>query len=288
MFFFGAAALVCWARKFTAASAALFALALLSKESAVVFLPLFLLVSASRDWKRLWPHAVLCALAVVSITQSRSNSFRFSDGSFSLAAPFWITLPVSLSRLLWIWGWPALLAVFASPSTRELRRAGLTALAWMAIALLPYSFLTYSTRIPSRQTYLASAGLAMLVGLAAAHLASTLDKAGEPRTRPALLAALLAIVLAHNVLYLWTKKRAQFQERAAPTDQLIAIARSTSAPIFVECFPLPRIVAEEAVRLAANRPPESLLWPTGSTPVPSGAVPFCYRGPQTHPDFAVK
>ena len=38
------------------------------------------------------------------------------------------------------------------------------ALVWMGLALVPYSFLTYSTQIPSRQTYLASAGLALLAG----------------------------------------------------------------------------------------------------------------------------
>lgn len=271
MFLFGIGALVCWARKRPAASAALFALALLSKESAVILLPLFLLCAAPREWKRLWPHAALCALALASIAASRSNSFRFSDGSFSLAAPFWITLPLSLARLLWIWGWPALALIFAVAS-RDARRAAITALAWMAIALVPYSFLTYSTRIPSRQTYLASAGLALVFGLAAAHW----REAWPGRRR--LLAAVFALMLAHNAIYLWTRKRAQFVERAAPTDQLIALARRTSAPIFMQCFPLPDIVANEAVRLAAGRPPESLLWTKAAANSRPDAVAFCYRG----------
>lgn len=41
----------------------------------------------------------------------------------------------------------------------------------MALALLPYVFLTYQTRVPSRHTYLASAGLAMLAGAALHRLA---------------------------------------------------------------------------------------------------------------------
>src|SRR6185436_19909523 len=104
-------------------------------------------------------------------------------------------------------------------------------LAWMGIALVPYSFLTYSTQIPSRQTYLASAGLAILVGLAASVI-----------TDRRIAVAVLALMLVHNVGYLWTKKRAQFVERAAPTSQLIALAGRTRGRIWVHCFPWPRIV----------------------------------------------
>ena len=157
----------------------LFALALLSKESAIFLLPLFVLVVEPEQWRRrlprLAPHLVLVLLGVASIAQSRSNSFRFTDGSFSLHAPFWITWPHSFARLLWIWGWPAVLVLFVFGDAR-FRRGALVALAWMGIALVPYSFLTYSTQIPSRQVYLASAGLALLVGLALAQYRGTPDR----------------------------------------------------------------------------------------------------------------
>jgi hypothetical protein len=269
MFFFGLAALFCWlqpSRKLQAASAGLFALALLSKESAVFLLPLFLLTAPRAEWKRLWPHAILCALAAASIASSRGNSFRFSDGSFSLAAPFWITWPLSYARLLWIWGWPSLAVILVWAP--KVRRAAWMALAWIGIALVPYSFLIYSTHIPSRQTYLASAGLALLFGLAAASAREV-----WPQRRRA-LATVLTVVLAHNVVYLWTKKQAQFEERAAPTDELIALARRTRAPIYVECFPLPSLVAEEAVRLGADRQPETLVWNPARA---ADAVRFCWR-----------
>jgi hypothetical protein len=282
MFFFGLAALACWAksctaprpsRKLEAASAALFALALLSKESAVFLLPLFLLPATPSRWKRLWPYAALCALAAASIVSSRGHSFRFNDGSFSLAAPFWITWPQSYARLLWIWGLPALVVIFWS-APPKIRRGASAALLWIGIALVPYSFLTYSTRIPSRQTYLASAGLALLVGLAAAHL-----REAWPGRTP-VLAAVFVIVLAHNMIYLWTKKRAQFEERAAPTDQLIALARGGPAPIYVKCFPLPSLVAEEAMRLAVGHPPETLLWNQAEADRHPTAIGFCYRDPR--------
>ena len=134
----------------------------------------------------------------------------------------------------------------------------------MGIALVPYSFLTYSTQIPSRQVYLASAGLAMLVGLALA-----------PYQGRRVAAALLALMLVHNTAYLWTKKRAQFEQRAAPTDRLIDFARRTPGAIWVQCFPLPPIVATEAVRLAGGRSPASLVW-SAAAARQQNAAPFCY------------
>ena len=104
MFFFGMASLWCWISAGEGRKAAwwkepagvvLFALALLSKETAIFLLPLFVLVLEPGEWRqrlpRLAPHLVLVLLGVASIAQSRSNSFRFTDGSFSLHAPFWIT-----------------------------------------------------------------------------------------------------------------------------------------------------------------------------------------------------
>ena len=61
-------------------------------------------------------------------------------------------------------------------------------LCWMLITLLPYSLLTYIPYVPSRHTYLAGAGLALLVALgsmkAAQRLAMLLlDLADEQRRR---------------------------------------------------------------------------------------------------------
>ena len=276
MFLFGMASLWCflsapdstkpaWLKEL--AGVVLFALALVSKESAICLLPLFVLAVEPGQWRhrlpRLAPHLALVLLALVSIAESRSNSFRFSDGSFSLHAPFWIVWPTGFARLLWIWGWPAVAVLFVFGDAR-LRRGALAGLTWIGIALVPYSFLTYSTRIPSRQVYLASAGLAFLVGLA-------LSKYEGRRVA----AVLLALMLLHNTAYLWTKKRAQFVERAAPTDQLIRFARRTPGAIWVQCFPLPAMVAEEAVRLATGRPPGDLVWSAGAARERSAAA-FCY------------
>ena len=271
MFLFGAASLAVWllaGRRWylQAASAGLFALALISKESAVIWLPLFLLASPV-NWKSLWPHAALAALAVASVAASRGESFRFSDGSFSLGAPFWFTWPYGIARALGVWGWLALAALVFF----RLRKPALVALAWIGIALVPYSFLTYSRQIPSRQTYLASFGVALLAGLVLRRLSA----GGRNMRRAAAVVA--AVVLLGNVGYLWTKKRAQFLARAEPTEQLIKLARQTDGPIWVQCFPRVPYIAQEAVHMAAGRSPSTLIWSQAEVERRTPAAVFCYQ-----------
>jgi hypothetical protein len=272
-FLFGMGALWCWLHdggwNTRLAGVMLFGLALGSKESAVVFLPLFLLADSRKAPERLMPYAIVAAFAVASVVASRDISFRFSDGSFSLHAPFWLTLPSNFLRVLWIWGFVAMAAILLARE-RVLRESALVAMAWIAISLAPYSFLTYSTRIPSRQTYLASAGLAMLVGLAAAHWQA---HAGARRRA---VAAVAVAVLLHNVGYVWIKKRHQFLERAAPTEQLIAVARRTPGPIWIQCFPRNHFIAEEAVHLGGGHPASDVIWDEANAQRLHAAV-FCYR-----------
>jgi nitrogen fixation-related uncharacterized protein len=269
LFLFGAAALLCWVMARgrvgrIAGSAGLFALALLSKESALILLPLFWITRREKTGLLdLTPHALLALAAVVSIAASQTASFRFSDGSFSLAAPFWITWPRSMARLLWPWGWAAAAIVF----WRGARKfpAAYASLAWMGIALLPYSFLTYSTQIPSRQTYLASAGLAALVGLAL-----------ESINRRRLLAAAVVVALVVNLGFLWTRKRRQFLERAEPTEQLIRMARQTPGPIWIRCFPRNRYIAETAVQVGAGRAASDLVWDEAVARRRRATAVFCF------------
>jgi hypothetical protein len=53
-------------------------------------------------------------------------------------------------------------------------------------------------------------------------------------------------VFVLNLNTLWVKKRRQFQERAAPTEQLIDAARRTSGPVRVLCFPYALLTAAAA------------------------------------------
>jgi hypothetical protein len=281
MFLFGMASLLCWIRliekqggwRWYAASLACFVLALLSKESAVILAALFLLPLAGtgRRWRGfLWwlPFGALAALDVWLILGTRAYSFRFHDGSFSLAAPFWITLPVSCARLLWVWGFLALLviAVLRVKQSRQILRL---AAIWIPLALLPYSFLLYMHRVPSRQTYLASLGLAWIVGAGFWALQSRMRL-----HRHAMVAAVVVLVLAANIGYLWTKKRHQFLERAAPVEALIALAHKTPGPIYMRCYPDPQMIYEAALRIRLGKAAPALIWDSAGNR--AAVADFCW------------
>jgi len=211
--------------------------------------------------KHTLPPVVLAAGCAVSIYLTRDNSFRFQDGSFSLQAPFWRIWPENFARLFWFWGLLGLAAAWT-----RYRAVIWRGLLWAGMGLLPYSFLTYSARIPSRQVYLASAGVALIVGAGMAALE-------ERRYR--LTAVVCALMLVHNVGYLWIKKRAQFLERAEPTEQIIALGKSTRGPIYVQCFPRPGLIAQEALHLGAGKAASDVVWDAEEARR-RGAVTFCY------------
>jgi hypothetical protein len=258
-----------------ASSFVCFCAALLSKESAVILavllaLPLAFYSNRMRNLAFLLPFAAAAAIAAASLFVNRGNSFRFRDGSFSLHAPFWITWPNSFARLFWFWGLLSLAVILFWRPERYKPILGF-ALAWTGISLIPYVFLTYSYRIPSRQTYLASVGIAIIVGYG---LQTLYDRYWS--ARPALVAGVCAVLVTHNLVYLWAIKRAQFLARAAPTEQLIALARSTPGPIYVKCFPRPPVVAESAIELMVpGRTAQDLVW-NDEEARRRNAVTFCY------------
>jgi 4-amino-4-deoxy-L-arabinose transferase-like glycosyltransferase len=253
VFFFCLAALLLWMRwvrdghpSYYGAAVACFVLALLSKESAVAVVPLLALV-AGRDWKwslpRLFPFQALSIFYAAAIYSARDGHYHLHDGTFSLQAPFWIVLPVSLGRLLWICGALALaaLAVWRAREHAALVRA---AAVWMPVTLLPYCFLTYMPRVPSRHTYFASAGLALLVGAAFV----TLRERVPARSRIAGVVA--AVIVISECGYIWTRKQRQLLERAAPTERLLRMAHGAEV-VRIRCFPYAPAIAESALRVNA-------------------------------------
>ena len=283
LFFFGMLALLGWLRfleggrrrwGWYAASLLCFGLALLSKESAVVVVALLslpLLFGPVRPRPRLLllaPFALLGAACAVSIFQTHGESFRFSDGSFELGAPFWETWTKSLFALFWPWGWLALV-VLAARRRGDVLRLGLL---WAFVSLVPYMFVAYVHRVPSRQTYLASAGLALLVGAAVVVLKERLGP-----SRRWLVAALLCVVLFQNVSHLWTRKHGLFLKRAEPTERLIELARRVEGPIYVRCFPRPPIIAEAALGVTLGRPPGTLVWDEAEARRVRAVATFCYE-----------
>lgn len=239
-FVFGVGALVCWqkwlreggtARYFAALG--LFAFALFSKESAVVAAALALLLLArEKAWGRLplWLPWALLAGFVLLFTLGVRNA-RLNDGSFDPGSSALWTLIRSFHRLLWPWGWLALFVVWRKPAVRWI-------VAGILVALIPYCFLTYLPYVASRHTYLASAGTALLVGMALAEL---------PERRAAVAGLVIGLTC---VGVLWIHKRSQFLERAASTDTIVSLARQGHRRLRVRCFPYPRVIAEAAAASA--------------------------------------
>ncbi|MFN2492298.1 MAG: hypothetical protein ABR501_05365 [Pyrinomonadaceae bacterium] len=251
-----------------------FILALLSKESSVILIPLLALPLLLPEIKLrsllfLLPFAVVGIIYGALIFQTHNHSFRFHDQSFELSAPFWETWTKSFFALLWPWGWFAVTALFV---WRAAPRLLVLAAAWVSISFVPYIFVSYVHRVPSRQTYLASAGLALLVGAA---LVALRDRINPARVWMSVL--LVAIVLFHNVTYLWTRKHKQFLKRAEPTEQLIAFTRNHNGVIYVRCFPRPAIIGDAAVEVMLGKPSGTLIWDYGEAQRLNTAATFCYQ-----------
>jgi hypothetical protein len=251
-----------------------FVLALLSKESSVIFIVLFalpLLFPQPKLRRIAWllPYITIGIVYMASIFMTRSHSFRFQDKSFVLSAPFWVTWTKSYGAMLWFWGLSAILSLIF---WRESKQLLLLSLAWIGISFIPYMFVDYMHRIPSRQTYLASAGLAWLIGAAVVIMRERYGQSYRWIVNTALL-----MIALHNIAYLWTKKRQQFLIRAQPTEQLLSFARRVDGQIFVKCFPLDRLHVEAALELVLNKPPDALIWKEEEARKQPQATIFCYQ-----------
>ena len=169
---------------------------------------------------------------------ARDTHLHFNDGTFSLSAPFAEVWTRSFGRLLWVWGFVAL-ALAAFKVVRPKARLLALSLGWIGVTLLPYSFLTYMLRVPSRHTYLASAGVALL--LAASLLALRQSKLHARRAWIA--PALATMIVASESAYLWTVIHDRYVLRARPTEMLIEASRRERT-IYASCFPYAPILAQ--------------------------------------------
>ena len=189
------------------------------------------------------PFAAACIVYFLFAYQSRATHLHFNDGTFSLATPFWIVVTKSIARILWVWG---ILAIAILLICRGWRWAAVISIAavWMIVTLLPYSFLTYMSRVPSRHTYFATVGLSMILACA---LLEGWRRSCSRQLRWGVVAFAAAIAIS-DIAYIWTKKHYQFLLRAEPTEQLVSIVENTSGPIYLKCFPYDDSVAILALR----------------------------------------
>ncbi len=235
-----------------AAALVCYVLALLSKEPAVAMVGLLAMVAMVEDARRkawLWvaPFALLAAVYFYGTLAGSANHQHFHDGTFSLRAPFLKTLAISTGRLFWFWGLLAA-AMLVAWRASQFWKLGAVAAVWIAITFLPYSFLTYMPRVPSRHTYFASVGLALIVG---AWLLTLRERLGPARRW--VVGAVAAILVLHNCGYIWTRKHRQFTERAMPTERLLEYGRQVAGPVPVRCFPYPMTVAELALDIELDK-----------------------------------
>jgi len=247
-----------------AGALACFCLALLSKESAVsvILLMLLFVVGESGPRRRLLrallPFGLLVAAYFVLVFSGQDRNHHFWDGTFSLQAGALKALIGSAIRALWIWGIVGVivLLVFAPR-----KRYGLMALAlgWILIALLPYSFLTYMPRVPSRHHYLAAVGCSLILALGATSLKERVGKRW-------VIGLCVLLIGVHHISYLWTVKYHQFRERSEPIEALLRfMRREQKRPVLIRCFPYSFDEARRAIALRIGEPKESLILDTASS-----------------------
>lgn len=281
VFFFGMASFVFWVqwvqtgrRAAWAGSMVLFMLALLSKESAAVIPALFglALLVEDRGWSRRWwsivPAMIISAAYFGLAYFARDTHQHFNDGTFALEAPFLTTMARSMFRLFWVWGGISLIALAIWRAKHRLPLV-ITGLAWMTLTLLPYSFLTYMPRVPSRHTYLAAFGLSLIVGAAFLELWRRMSA----RRLYWVPAAVGVVFLIHEAAYFSVFKYGQFRLRAQPTEMLSDILASPRRSVYIKCFPFSTGLVEDirAVKFPGRRTPDVYFLPA------EGALDLCNK-----------
>src|SRR5947207_11356028 len=112
--------------------------------------------------------------------------------------------------------------------------------------MLPYMSIAYQRSLPSRQLYLCPAVMMAVFALLLKPLEGT-----------ALLRIFMIAFVGFNIGYLWIRKDAQFEDRAAPTTELIAaLGRHMSQRTLVSNFayPFPDIARATALTVPGWRP----------------------------------
>jgi hypothetical protein len=206
--------------------------ALFSKESAVILLLLVPLIDFLRGHRLPWQrYAVLLAplsIFTVMFVLTLSGNFQLGNRTYVPSLHAGMVLLKSLHRLFWPWAYVLVILLLVTKRTIAPISQWKRAAAWasvVAVAMLPYIFVTYTNNIPSRQVYLASAAFLPLLA------------AGMMRVSPK---TLVAAFLLYNVGYMWIVKDRQMLERAASTTELIEELRKRNpGPVRLSGFPYP-------------------------------------------------
>ena len=243
LFFFTLLTLLAWSRKRYGLAALAYLCALFSKESAVIVPFLVLLFDLYTERRFVWQRYVWFAIPTAAFVAlfflTVSNNFMLTSRSYSFGPRALLVLGKSFHRLLWPWFY--IVAFTAWLTTRKLpswrRLAG--HLGAVVVVMLPYMFIAYQTSIPSRQLYLAAAALMTIFAILLSPLRGS-----------SILKLVVVVFVGFNIGYLWLRKDKQFEERAAPTTQLVGVLKGYSPQhtlIRHFAYPLPEIASSAAL-----------------------------------------
>lgn len=279
-------------RRWYGLALAAFAFSAVSKESFVVVAPLLVLLdlclprtALGRRWLPHVPFWLVSGAYLVGMYLGPgANPFYVT--SYGISSHFFGVYLRTLHRLL-LFVYVLLLLgglvyKFVAPSGRfqeALREKPFPFFTgWLLVTLVPYSFLLYADQLPSRHTYVPSVATAGLVGFLFVRI---WEQAGSRRWRLAGV-VVLALCLAANVVHLW-RKDAEYLDRAAPTDQLIAVLNREAAAlapprvVVVYDFPYSPVVAWGAAQFFTPVGRQQLLLRTSSDPEPPPADSYLLR-----------
>ena len=243
LFFFTLLSLLCWSHKRYVTAALAYAAALFSKESAVIVPALIMMLDLYQEKRLLWrryvfllvPTAVFGAIFFFTVSQN----FMLTNHSYAFGPQAILVLGKSLHRLLWPWFYIMIALVWARTRQAPSWLTIATYLGGVVLTMLPYMFIAYQTSLPSRQLYTASAVLMTMFAVLLKPLRGT-----------TLLKVVVTAFVAFNIGYLWFRKDRQFEERAAPTTQMVDILRQyppQKTVIKNFAYPYPEIAASAAL-----------------------------------------
>lgn len=266
---------------------AMFLFSLFTKESFLMIPPLLVLADwgvGQGSWSRLWrdrrAHAPfwLVTAVYVALMYAGPWPYPFGETQSGLTPHFFGVYLRSLNRLLLFVYLFLLLGAGAGLGalrTKLKEKPTLFFVGWLLVTIVPYSLILYEKQLSSRHRYIPSVATAALVGLLFA-LFWEHARTGGWRFGGV---PLLVFCLMGNVVFTW-RKDAQYLDRAAPTEQLIAALDANRAGarrpwvVVVYDFPYAPVIGRGAVRFRAVAPPDELLFRRSGRgkPAPPGSL----------------
>jgi hypothetical protein len=219
--FFLLLCLLLYAKDRAVHSAVPYVAALFSKESALMLIGILPWLQwridlGKRHRRTAYSLVILISLAFIALFLSlASNNFMLNTGTYAFGVHGIPVFLVSMHRMLFPYVYLALMSLLAQWRTLKIVGPVLNGLGFASIAILPYIFLTYQNHITSRQEYMASIGIAWLL--------ATLILGFKTRAWRTIF---VVVFITANIGYLWIRKDAQFEGRAAPTNRLIEVLQN--------------------------------------------------------------